>query len=83
MVSGSRYSNVTGGPSLLTGCSEIAYVLYHDQDTIHVEKGWAEMCDFHMAALVFHTGHGIKARIHAHANIAHFPLSCIIRAWEA
>ena len=33
----------------------------HDQDTIHAEKGCVGMRDFHMAALMFLTGHGIKA----------------------
>ncbi len=33
------------------------------------------MCDLRMAALMFVTGHGIKARTHAHAEIAHFPIS--------
>ncbi len=57
--------------------------LFHDQNTILAEKGCVEKCDFHMAALMFLTGHGIKARMHAHAEIAHFPTRCIIRAWEA
>ena len=35
-------------------------ILSHDQDTIHVEKECAEMCNFCMAALMFLTGHGIK-----------------------
>ena len=30
--------------------------------TIHAEKRCEEMCDFGMAALMFVTGHGIKAR---------------------
>ncbi len=38
---------------------------------------------FHMARLTFLTTHGIKARTHAHVEIAHFPTRCIIRAWEA
>ena len=37
-------------------------MLSHDQDTIHAEKECAEMCDFCMAAMVFLTRHGIKAR---------------------
>ena len=55
----------------------------HDQDTIHAEKGCAEMCDFYMAALMSHTCHGIKARTHARAEIAHFSTRCIIRTWKA
>ena len=50
-----------------------------DQDTIHAEKGCAQMRDFRMAALMFLTGHGIKPRTHAHAKITHFPTWCIIR----
>ena len=57
--------------------------LSHDQDTIHAEKGCVEMRDSHMAALMYLTGHGIKARTHAHVEIAHFPTQCIIRAWES
>ncbi len=57
--------------------------LSHDQDTIHAEKGCAEMRDFCMAALMFFTGHGIKARTHAPAEIVHFPTQCIIRTWKA
>ena len=41
------------------------------------------MLDFHMAALMFLTGHGVKARTHACAEIAHFPTRCIIRTWDA
>ena len=44
--------------------------LSHGQDTIHAEKGCAEMCDFHMAALMFLTSRGRKARTHAQAEIA-------------
>ena len=40
--------------------------LSHDQDTIHAERGCVEMCNFCMAALMFLSGHGIKARTHAH-----------------
>ncbi len=47
--------------------------LSHDQDTIHAEKGCGEMCDICMAALMFLTGQGIKARTHAYAEIDHFP----------
>ncbi len=39
-------------------------MLSHGQDTIHVEKGCAEMCDFHMIAIMFLTGHVIKAKTH-------------------
>ena len=38
-------------------------VLSYGQDPIHAEKWCVEMCDFCMAALMFHTGHEIKARI--------------------
>ena len=38
---------------------------------------------FHMAALMFFTSHGIKARTHAHTEITHFPMRCTIRTWEA
>ena len=51
--------------------------------TIHAEKGCAEMCDFSMAALMFLAGHGIKAKTHAHVEIAHFPTWCIIGTWKA
>ena len=57
--------------------------LSHDQDTIHAEKACAEMHDFCMAAVVFLTGHGIKARTHAHAEITHFLMRGIIRTWKA
>ncbi len=46
-------------------------------------RGCAEMCNFCMAALVFLTGYGIKARTHAHAEITHFPTLCIIKTWKA
>ena len=55
----------------------------HDQDTIHAEKGRVEMYNFRMAALMFLTGHGIKARTHAIVEITHFPTQCIIRIQEA
>ncbi len=58
-------------------------VLSHDQDAIHVEKGCVEMSDFHMAALMFLTGHGIKAGTHVHVEITYFSTMCIIRTWEA
>ena len=58
-------------------------ILSHDQDTIHAETVCAEMCDFCMAALMFLTGHGIKARTHACAEIAHLPTGCIIGTWRA
>ena len=57
--------------------------LSHGLDTIHVEKGCAEMHNFCMAAVMFLTGHGIKARTHAHVTIAHFPAQCIIGTWDA
>ena len=41
------------------------------------------MRDFCMAALMFLIGHGIEARTHAHVEIAHFPVQCIIRIWKA
>ena len=41
------------------------------------------MHNFCMTALMFLTGHGKKARTHAHAEVAHLPTRCIIRAWEA
>ena len=41
------------------------------------------MCDFHMAALMFHASHGMKARTHAHAGMTHFPTWCIIRTLKA
>ena len=53
--------------------------LLHYQDTIHGEKGCTEMHDFCM----FLTGHWIKARTHAHVEITHFSMRCIIMAWEA
>ena len=57
-------------------------VLSHDQDTIRAEKGCAEMHNFCVAALMFLAGHGIKARTHAHTEIAHFPTQYIIRTWR-
>ena len=47
------------------------------------KNGCVEMCNFHMAALTFNTGHVIKARTHACIEIAHFPSWCIIRTWKA
>ena len=58
-------------------------MLSYVQDTIHAEKGCAEMHDFCMAALMFCTGHGIKAGIHACTEITLFPKKCIIRTWKA
>ena len=58
-------------------------ILSHDHDTIHAEKGYVEMQDFCSAALMFLTGHGIKARIHVRAEIAHCPTQFIIKTWEA
>ena len=58
--------------------------LSHDRDTIHAEKGCAEMCKFRMAALLFLTGHGMRARTDAHAEIAlkmHLIGKCAISAW--
>ena len=46
--------------------------LSRDQDTIHAEKGCAELRDFCMAAIMFLTGHWIEARTHVHADIANF-----------
>ena len=62
---------------------DVILFLSHDHDTIHVEKGCVEMCDFHIAALVFLAGHGMKARTHAHAEITYFPTWCTIRARKA
>ena len=61
---------------MLLSCKH--YVLSHDQNTIHAEKGCADM-RFHM----FLTGHGMKARTRAHVQITHFPTWCIIRTWTA
>ena len=36
-----------------------------------------------MAALMFYTGHEIKARTHAHVKITHFPTWCITSTWKA
>ncbi len=47
------------------------------------KKGCVEMCNFHMAAFMFLTGHGIKARTQACVEIAHFPSWCVIRTWKA
>ena len=52
----------------------VSYVLSHDQGTIREEKGCMEMCDFHMAAMMYLTGHGLKARAHALVKITHFPM---------
>ena len=57
--------------------------LSNGQYAIHVEKGCAEMRDLCMTALMFLTGHRIKARTHACAEIAHFPTLCIISIWKA
>ena len=56
--------------------------LFHDQDTIRAEKRCADMHNFCMAALVFLTLHGMKARTHDYVEIAHFPTQCIIRTWK-
>ena len=58
-------------------------VLSNDHSKIHAEKGCVEMYAFHMASLIVLTGHGIKARTHAHAEITHIPTQCIIRTWKA
>ena len=58
-------------------------LLSHDKDTIHGEKRYVEMCDFCMVALMFLTGHGIKAKTHAHVEIAHLQTRCTIRTWKA
>ena len=47
------------------------------------KKVCAEMRNFYMVALMFLTGHGIKARTHVRAEIAHFLIQCIIRTWKA
>ena len=57
--------------------------LSHNQDTIHAEKGCAGMHDFHIAALMFLTGHRIKARTYTYAEITRFPMRCTIRTWKA
>ena len=59
------------------------YVLCHDQDTIHAEKGCEEMCNFRMTVLMSLTGHEIKARTHTHGEMAQFPTWRIIRTWKA
>ncbi len=51
--------------------------------TQFIQKGRAEMRGFCMAALMFLTGHVIKARTHARAEIAHFRTQCNIRNWKA
>ena len=51
--------------------SHVSQILSHHQDTIHAEKGCAEMYNFCMAALMFLTGDAIKARTLAHVE---FPL---------
>ena len=55
----------------------------HDQDTIHAEKGCSKRHTFHMTALIFLTGHGIKARTHACVEITYLPTRCIIRTRKA
>ena len=57
---------------IVTACI-ITRFLLHDQATIHAENGCVEMCDFPMAALMFLTGHWMRARTLACAEIAHFP----------
>ena len=63
--------------------NSISLELSYGQDTIHAEKGCVEMLDFCMAALMFHTGHGTKARTHAHMEITHFQTQCNISTWKA
>ena len=63
--------------------NSVSYVLSHNQDTIHEEKGCVEMHDFHMAASIFLTDHGIKARTYVCVEITHFPTHCIIGTWKA
>ncbi len=41
------------------------------------------MTKTHMAASMFLSGHGIKAKTHDHADITYFPIGCISTAWEA
>ena len=81
-----------GAPSHVPGWGYyVPWCLFYDYDTIHAEKEWAEMYDFHMAALLVLTGHGIKARTHACAKITHFPPQCkedwielnCTRTWKA
>ena len=50
----------------------VTNTLSHDQDTIHAENRCVQMCDFCMVALMFLTGHGIKAKTHAHGEL-HIP----------
>ena len=73
-----------------TICIFLGYVftfLSHDQNTIHAERGCVEMCNFCLAGLIFLMigilGHEVKARTHTYAEIMHFPMRCIISAWEA
>ena len=58
-------------------------LLSHDQDTIHAENGCAEIHDLYLTALMFLTGHGIRARTHSHVEITHFPTWCTTRTWTA
>ena len=58
-------------------------ILSCDQGTLEPEKGCAEMCNFHMAALMFLTGHWLEARIYACVEITRFSSRCIIRTWKA
>ena len=51
--------------------------------TQFMQKRCTEMCDFCMTALMFLTGHEIKARTHAHVESAHFQMRCLIRTWKA
>ena len=41
------------------------------------------MHDFCLTALMFLTGHVIKAGTHAYVETAHFPNWCIITTWKA
>ena len=49
----------------------------------HNSEGCMEMCNLCMTAFMFLTGHGIKARTHALAEIIYFPTRSIIRACKA
>ena len=68
---------------LIEGESFDFMLLYHDQDTLYAGKGCVEMHDFHTAAMMYLTGHGIEARTHAHTEIAHFLMQCMTSAWKA
>ncbi len=69
--------------SSLSHTRVLVNLLSHEEDTILAEKRCAKMNDFCMAALVFLIGDVKKARTNAHAEITHFPMRCVIKAWEA